>query len=119
MFALDLKSGDFQMAVNRSDIVKTAFVTKNGTYAFRQTQEILLVNRCAEAFDAVKAVVTKAPVLKLPDFKKPFELFTDGSSIGEGAVLNREQRRVVFASSKLSNAEKNYTVTEREYLAIV
>ncbi|GFX80263.1 retrovirus-related Pol polyprotein from transposon 17.6 [Trichonephila clavipes] len=36
MFALDLRSVYFQMAVNPSDIVKTAFVTKNGTYAFRR-----------------------------------------------------------------------------------
>ncbi|GFT99047.1 retrovirus-related Pol polyprotein from transposon 297 [Trichonephila clavipes] len=36
MPSLDLKSGYFQLAVNPSDIVKTAFVTKNGTYAFRR-----------------------------------------------------------------------------------
>ncbi|GFV42879.1 retrovirus-related Pol polyprotein from transposon 297 [Trichonephila clavipes] len=36
MSALDLRSGYFQMAVNPSDIVKTAFVSKNGTYAFRR-----------------------------------------------------------------------------------
>ncbi|GFU88289.1 retrovirus-related Pol polyprotein from transposon opus [Trichonephila clavipes] len=36
MYALDLQSGYFQMAVNPSDIVKTAFITKNGTYAFRR-----------------------------------------------------------------------------------
>ncbi|GFW65470.1 retrovirus-related Pol polyprotein from transposon 297 [Trichonephila clavipes] len=36
MSALDLRSGYFQMAVNPSDIVRTVFVTKNGTYAFRR-----------------------------------------------------------------------------------
>ncbi|GFX46350.1 retrovirus-related Pol polyprotein from transposon 297 [Trichonephila clavipes] len=72
-----------------------------------------------KAFDMVKAVIMKAPVLKLPDFKKPFELFTDASSIGLGTVLNQEQRPVVFASCTLSSAERNYTVTERECLAVV
>ncbi|GFT65138.1 retrovirus-related Pol polyprotein from transposon 297 [Trichonephila clavipes] len=33
--AFDLKSGYFQLTVNSSDIVKTTFVTKNCTYAFR------------------------------------------------------------------------------------
>ncbi|GFT90397.1 retrovirus-related Pol polyprotein from transposon 297 [Trichonephila clavipes] len=72
-----------------------------------------------KAFDAVKAAITKAPVLKFPDFKKPFELFTNASSIGVGAVLNQEQIPVVFASRTLSAAERNYTVTERECLAVV
>ncbi|GFW47134.1 retrovirus-related Pol polyprotein from transposon 297 [Trichonephila clavipes] len=72
-----------------------------------------------KAFDAVKSAITKAPVLKFPDFKKPFELFTDASSIGVGAVLSQEQRPVVFASRTLNAAERNYTVTERECLAVV
>ncbi|GFV41469.1 retrovirus-related Pol polyprotein from transposon 297 [Trichonephila clavipes] len=71
-----------------------------------------------KAFDAVKAVITKPPVLKLPDFKKAFELFADSSSIWVGAVLNQEQRPLVFASLTLSGAERNYTVTERECLAV-
>ncbi|GFU00692.1 retrovirus-related Pol polyprotein from transposon 297 [Trichonephila clavipes] len=33
---LDLRSGYFQLAVNPRDIVKTTFVTKNGTYTFRR-----------------------------------------------------------------------------------
>ncbi|GFX47749.1 transposon Tf2-9 polyprotein [Trichonephila clavipes] len=65
-----------------------------------------------KAFDAVKVAITKAPVLKLSDFKKPFELFMNASSIGVGAVLNQEQRPVVFASRTLSAAE-------RECLAVV
>ncbi|GFT82396.1 transposon Tf2-8 polyprotein [Trichonephila clavipes] len=146
MSALDLRSGYFQMAVNPSDIVKTTFVTKNGTYVFRRMPfglsgvapnfqkaiDIILkpvigkfVNvymddiEAQKAFDAVKATKTAAPVLKFLDFKKPFELITDASSIGVGAVLNQEQRPVVFASRTLSAAERNYTVTERECLAVV
>ncbi|GFU11828.1 retrovirus-related Pol polyprotein from transposon gypsy [Trichonephila clavipes] len=169
MSALVLRSGYFRMAVNPSDIVKTAFVTKNGTYAFRRMpfglsgaapnfqkavdinlkpvigkfvnvymddviisspsfiqhvkylKEVFrLLHEAQKTFDVVKAVITKAPVLKFPDFKKPFELFTDASSIGVGAVLNQEQRPVVFASRTLSAAERNYTVTEeRECLAVV
>ncbi|GFW56257.1 retrovirus-related Pol polyprotein from transposon 17.6 [Trichonephila clavipes] len=71
------------------------------------------------AFDAVKTFITEAPVLKLLDFPKPFELFTDASSIGIDAVLNQEQRPVLYASRTLSSAEKNYTVTETECLAVV
>ncbi|GFS66658.1 retrovirus-related Pol polyprotein from transposon opus [Trichonephila clavipes] len=56
---------------------------------------------------------------EIDGFQKPFELFTDASSIGVGAVLNQKQRPVVFASRTLSNAERNYTVIERECLAVV
>ncbi|GFW09687.1 retrovirus-related Pol polyprotein from transposon 297 [Trichonephila clavipes] len=85
----------------------------------RNSKEVSKFLGAQKAFDAVKATITKAPVLKLPDFKKPFELFTDASSIGLGAVLNQEQRPVVFASRTLSSAERNYTVTEMGGSAVV
>ncbi|GFT13339.1 retrovirus-related Pol polyprotein from transposon 297 [Trichonephila clavipes] len=124
--ALDLSSGYFQLAINPSDIIKTAFVRKNGTYAFRRMLfglsgpapnfqkaiDIILkpvigkLVKAQKAFDVVKAAITKAPVLKLLDFKKAFELFTDASSIGVGAVVNQEQTLVVFASRTLSSADR-------------
>ncbi|GFV82904.1 retrovirus-related Pol polyprotein from transposon gypsy [Trichonephila clavipes] len=55
----------------------------------------------------------------MSDFKKPFELFTDASSIGIGDALNQEQRPVVYVSRMLRSAKRNYTVTERECLAVV
>ncbi|GFY22492.1 retrovirus-related Pol polyprotein from transposon 17.6 [Trichonephila clavipes] len=71
------------------------------------------------AFDTVKTAITEAPVLKLLDFGKPFKLFTDACSIKIGAVLNQEQMPMVYASRTLSSAERKYTLTERECLALV
>ncbi|GFU40164.1 retrovirus-related Pol polyprotein from transposon 297 [Trichonephila clavipes] len=59
-----------------------------------------------KAFEEIKKAITEVPVLKLSDFKKPFELFTDASSIGIGAVLNQEQRAIAYASRTLSRAGK-------------
>ena len=40
-----------------------------------------------EAFEMVKLKLTCEPVLKAPDFSKPFQLAVDASAIGMGAVL--------------------------------
>ncbi|GFV91289.1 retrovirus-related Pol polyprotein from transposon opus [Trichonephila clavipes] len=75
--------------------------------------EVLLVNRGAEGIPRGQGGHNESASFKR-GLKKPFKLFTDASSIGVGAVLNQEQRRVVFASRTLSGAERNYTVTGRE-----
>ncbi|GFT20901.1 retrovirus-related Pol polyprotein from transposon opus [Trichonephila clavipes] len=85
----------------------------------RKLKKFIWLIEALKEFDAVKAAITKAPVLKFPEIKKPFQLFTDASSIGVGAVQNQEKRPVVFSSHTLSDAERNYTVTERECLAMV
>ncbi|GFT72593.1 hypothetical protein TNCV_974391 [Trichonephila clavipes] len=192
MSALDLRSGYFQMVVNPSDIVKTAFVSKNCTYAFRRmpfglsgaapnfqkaidiilkpvrgkfvsvymddviilsppfTQHVkhlkevfrllheagLTLNKdkcifgCEELKylgliinkEGIKTDETKVEAIvemKPPHNSKEVWKFLGMSQWGVGAVLNQEQRPVVFASRTLSAAERNYTVTERECLAVV
>ena len=61
-------------------------------------------------------------MLVAPDFKKDFVVQIDASSEGLGAVrsqeINREEHPVVFLSRKLTSAERNYAVVERECLAI-
>ncbi|GFX68092.1 retrovirus-related Pol polyprotein from transposon opus [Trichonephila clavipes] len=56
---------------------------------------------------------------QLPNFTEQFNLFTDASGAGIGAVLNQNHRPIAFASRTLNKAERNYTVTERECLAVI
>ena len=42
------------------------------------------------AFDKLKAKLTSAPVLKLPDFSKPFQMCCDASVVGLGAELSQD-----------------------------
>ncbi|GFT84205.1 retrovirus-related Pol polyprotein from transposon gypsy [Trichonephila clavipes] len=75
--------------------------------------------KAQDAFDKVKRALRKAPVLQLPNFKEQFNLFMDASGVGIGAVLNQNHRPIAFASRTLNKAERNYTVTEREFLAVI
>ena len=91
-------------------------LTKKGT-RFAWTED------CQLAFDTLKTALTEAPILSYPDFSWPFILSTDASDDALGMVLGQIQndREVVIAygGRKLNPAEKNYSVTEREALAVV
>ncbi len=76
-------------------------------------------DRCQAAFNRLKRAVTEEPVLVLPDFGKPFEVETDASDFAIGGVLMQEGHPVAFESRKLNNAERRYTVQEKEMTAVV
>ncbi|CAM4531054.1 unnamed protein product [Lepidochelys olivacea] len=80
--------------------------------------------KCQKAFNKLKATLMSDPVLRAPDFDKPFLVTTDASERGVGAVLmqkgpDQEFHPVVFLSKKLSERESNWSVTEKECYAIV
>jgi hypothetical protein len=72
-----------------------------------------------QAFDNVKATIAKDVVLAYLDFTKPFEIFTDASTMQLGAVITQDNRPIAFFSSKLSEMQTKYSVLEIELLAIV
>ncbi len=71
-------------------------------------------------FDQLKNALTSPPVLDYPRGSDKFILTTDASDIGLGAILSTTRGTVIeYASRTLNAAERNYTTTEKECLAIV
>jgi hypothetical protein len=60
---------------------------------------------CDEAFETLKGILVKAPVLKLPDFDKDFEILFDASDFAIGGVIVQEGRPVAFESEKLNETK--------------
>ena len=79
---------------------------------------------CQAAFIELKWRLTTSPVLAYPDFSRGFDLETDASIQGIGAVLAQQQKDeklhpIAYASRALSNVEKRYGITDLETLAVV
>ena len=94
----------------------TKLLKKDVPFTWTEDQE--------KAFQTLKHALVNAPVLAFPDYSKPFLLCTDASGIGLGAVLMQsdddgKKRVIAYASRLLNSAEKNYSVTHWEALAVV
>ncbi|KAK1417596.1 hypothetical protein QVD17_26726 [Tagetes erecta] len=78
---------------------------------------------CLEAFNALKNQLITSPILQSPDWSLPFEIMCDASDYAVGAVLgqrvNKKPVAIYYASRTLSDAQLNYTTTEKELLAVV
>ncbi|CAB1184497.1 unnamed protein product [Spirodela intermedia] len=79
--------------------------------------------KCFESFSEIKRLLTEAPILQAPDWSLSFEIMCDASNYAVGAVLGqtKESKPIVisYASKTISDAQLNYTTTEKELLAVV
>ena len=94
----------------------TALLKKNAPFTWTETHQ--------NAFHTLQHALSTAPVLAFPNFQKDFILCTDASDVGIGAVLMQKDdsgksRAIAYASRLLNSAERNYSVTNREALAVV
>ena len=75
------------------------------------------------AFDELKSCLLAPPILRFPSFDKPFFIATNASDTGLGSALLQEVggklMPISYASRTLNKAERNYSVTKREALAVV
>lgn len=93
------------------------------TDLLKKSVKFIWTDEAQAAFVRVKEVLSTKPVLANPDFKEPFIIHADSSGVGMGAVLcqgkENEQRIIASMSQKFSSAQKKYTVTEQECLAVL
>jgi hypothetical protein len=75
------------------------------------------------AFESLKQALCKDPVFHVPDFHKEFVLVTDASEYSISAVLNQRVGEDLAPISHyirlLSAAERNYSIYEKERLAVL
>ena len=79
--------------------------------------------QCSEAFKILKQKLLEPPILAYPRFDgTEFILQTDASFKGLGFILAQKQdgkeRVISYGGRALHNAERNYSITELEALAV-
>ncbi|XP_015934021.1 uncharacterized protein LOC107460198 [Arachis duranensis] len=85
--------------------------------------EFELSEECMEVFDKLKIALTQAPIVRGPDWSRPFEIMCDVSNYAVGAALaqceGKDPYIIAYASKTLDGVQSNYTTTVKELLAIV
>ncbi|GJY68482.1 reverse transcriptase domain-containing protein [Tanacetum coccineum] len=98
-------------------------ISRPMTHLFEKNTPFIFSEECIQAFQTLKKKLTEAPILIAPDWDQPFELMCDASDYAIGAVLGqrieKHFRPIHYASKTMTEAESNYTTTEKEMLAVV
>ena len=76
-------------------------------------------NAATRAFGEVKKKMTEAPVIRLPDFTKFFEVECDASGVGIGGVLSQEHHLIAYFNEKLNDAKLRYSTYDKKFYAVV
>ena len=71
------------------------------------------------AFGEVKKKMNKAPVMRLPNFIKLFEVECDAFGLGISGILSQEHHPIAYFSEKLNDAKLRYSTYDKEFYAVV
>nr|GEZ76680.1 reverse transcriptase domain-containing protein [Tanacetum cinerariifolium] len=98
-------------------------ISRPMTHLLEKNTPFIFFEDCIKAFQTLKKKLTEAPILIAPNWDLPFERMCDASDFAIGAVLGQRHEKhfkpIHYASKTMTDAESNYTTTEKEMLAVV
>ncbi|GJX30285.1 reverse transcriptase domain-containing protein [Tanacetum coccineum] len=98
-------------------------ISRPMTHLLEKNTPFIFSEECIQAFQTLKKKLTKALILIAPDWDQPFELMCDANDYSIGAVLGqrieKHFRPIHYARKTMTEAESNYTTTEKEMLDVV
>ncbi len=109
-----------KICVPLHDLLKEEDVEKRK----KKFRRIIWTAMCANAFRTLKQALTSGPILRQPDTRRAFVIETDASEWAIGCVLLQvdtdtgKLHPAAYDGRKLTPAELNYPVHEKELLAI-
>lgn len=101
----------------RKFIRSYGMIAKNLTLLTKKCQ-FNWIEEAQEAFKLKNAMIN-SPILRLPDFSKPFVVETDANYGGLGVVLIQEGQLLAFLSKALRVKNLGLSLYEKEFLAII
>jgi hypothetical protein len=85
----------------------------------KKNKKFVWTEKCAEAFQRLKELLTTTPILKSPNMDEEFLVCNDASKECLGIILMQDNRMITYTSRKLRRHDEKYTMHDSELLAIV
>ena len=114
----------------RKFVPKYADIARPLTNLTKQDVPYEWTNRCQQTFEFFKEMLLKEPILKYPDPKKPYTLFTDASKYAWACVLTQEYvhefdgkvrkilHPITYVSGLFRGSQLNWATLTKEAYAI-
>nr|GEW86005.1 reverse transcriptase domain-containing protein [Tanacetum cinerariifolium] len=98
-------------------------ISRPMTHLLEKNASFIFFDDCVQAFQTLKEKLTEASILIAPNWDQPFKLMCDATDFAVGAVLGqrieKHFRPIHYTSKTMTEAESNYTTTEKEMLEVV
>nr|GEU80405.1 reverse transcriptase [Tanacetum cinerariifolium] len=98
-------------------------ISRPMTHLLEKNTPFIFSEDCIKSFQMLKKKLTEAPILIALNWDLPFELMCDASDFAIGAILGKRHEKnfkpIHYASKTMTDAESNYTTTEKKMVAVV